>query len=185
MIILKENDRVYVAETIYPYFNDGRADQLLVPENMPIFRAKSTKVIIAGTETSFDSLRYERLPFHKELSQETIVNTLMPKIKTILCNLGKDDEDGNIAPLVFAKDNKAFIAWPDGKVMEIETEYVIGAAHEDLCRYSLACTKGMPLKRRLQVVYQTVGKLAGVNLFPLIMMDTKSLKVQVIEEEQI
>lgn len=182
MIILKENNRVYIVETIYPYVEDGRVDQQLVPENMPIFKAKGSKTLIAGTELStLDPLRYVRLPFRKELSQESLLNDISPTVRSIMCDLGRIDEDGEPADLVFAKGDKAFIL-TENMVCELKDGDAIDGPSA-LFRYALACTKGIPLLKRIQTVFKAVGKAIDANLFPLIMADTASLKIQVINEE--
>ena len=185
MIIIKENNRVYVIESVYPLAFDGRADQMLVPENMPIFKAKASRAIIAGIEPAdLDPLRYTRLPFPKTLSQQSMVNNISPRVADILYGLGRDDDDGELSPLVFAKDQNAFMRMSNGDILEIGSYAVIGGKDE-LHRYLLACTKGIPLEKRIQAVYKALGNIVGSYLFPVLMMDTVSLKPRIIEEDRL
>lgn len=184
MIIIKENGRVYIIDSIYPFTFDGKADQMLVPENVPIFKATGSRAIIAGVEQAdLDPLRYVRLPFPKTLSQKSMVDKISPKVESILFGLGREDEDDELSPIIFAKDKQAFMRMPNGDILEIGSAEVVGVK-DDYIRYFLACTKGMPVKKRVQAVYKALSNITGANLFPLFMMDTVSLKLTFVEEEK-
>lgn len=184
MLVIKENGRVYITESIYYYTSAGGAEQMLVPENMPIFKAVGSRTAIAGECLSaLDQIRYVRLPFPKELSQKAMVDKIMPAVDSVLSDLNKDEEDGDVPSFLFAKGDRAFETICGDIVREIGTDEAFGWQNE-LFRYALACTTGMPLMQRLQSVYKTVGRILGEDLFPFIMTDTASLKIQVIEEER-
>lgn len=183
MIVIKENNRVYVVDSIYHYTRSGLDEQMLVPENMPITKAKHSPTVIAGLEYQLDPLRYIHLPFPKELSHKALADKIVPEIKDILHELGRDDEDGDIHTMAFAKGNKAFIVYAGKSIVEIAEEEAFGA-HDDQYRYALSVTRGMPLAARLQAIYKAMGSILGANMFPLMMMDTVGLKINIVEENR-
>lgn len=183
MLIIKENNRVYLIESTYSYSEYANQDQTLVPENMPIFKACKSKVLIGGCcLRDLEAIRYLHLPMPKELSAVNLLNKTVPAIKNTLQELGRLDEDGDLSSIVFAKADKVFALTPNGAIREIFKEEAIGW-QDDRLRYALAITEGMPLNERIQKIYKIVGKILGVNMFPLIMMDSTSFKLKIVEEK--
>lgn len=184
MLIIKEDNRVYLIESTYSYSSYGEQDQALIPENMPIFRVYKSKILIGGDcIPDLEAIRYLHLPFPKELSAVNLLNKIVPHIKSVFEYLGRLNEDGDLSSIVFAKADKVFALTPNSAIREIFKEEAIGW-QDDRLRYALAITEGMPLDERIQKIYKIVGKILGVNMFPLIMMDSKSFKLKIIEEKK-
>ena len=184
MLIIKEDNRVYLIESTYSYSSYGEQDQALISENMPIFRAYKSKILIGGDcIPDLEAIRYLRLPLPKELSAVNLVSKTVPAIKSILQELGRLDKNSAMSNIVFAKADKVLSLTPNSAIREIFKEEAIGW-QDDRLRYALAITEGMPLDERIQKIYKIVGKILGVNMFPLIMMDSTSFKLKIIEEKK-
>lgn len=183
MIVIKDNNRFYFVESVYTYVEYGCWDRALVLENMPIFKAHGSNVLIGGCcNAELDLLRYSHLPFPAQLSAEKMIKDIAPRVKGIIRYLGRTDEDDEISVCAFAKGDRAFILQSELAVREVFNEEVFGW-NESRTRYALATTAGLPLIERLRETYRTVGKILGCNLFPLVMMDSVSFKLRIIGEE--
>ena len=184
MLVIKENDRVYLVESRYEFLEYGHNDHCMVAENVPLFKAKRSNVIIgAVTSGAVDDIRYARLPVPRELNLAELKNTTMPSIKDIWRGMGRDDEDGEFFEIAFAQGNRAFIYRFGDVITEVVDEEAIGIFDMPL-RYALKLTRGMPLMDRLQTVYKSVENLSATRLFPLFVIDTVSKKVKMIKESK-
>ena len=183
MIVIKENNRVYMVESICNYGEYSRWDQALVPDNMPLFKAATANVMIAGDNVcDLDAIRYLRLPFPATLNAPKLTDKVLPKIKAALKALDRLDENGDISYMAFAKGDKAFMLTSNFCFVEIEKEKAFGWQAERL-RYALILTQGQPVMQRVKSIYQLVGRQLKANMFPLVVMDSKSFQIQIIEED--
>lgn len=183
MLFIKDKDRFYFIESTKLVIDERKTQQMLIPENMLFFKAKNSKTVIAGDNfAALDALRYVSLPFPAQLSLPAIHRRVMPKLTAIIEELGRFDEEDNLPVFFFGKGDKAFGVMNDGGIFEMEDAMTWGW-NDSYFRYALALTEGMPLMKRIQTVYKTVEKVSGTYLFPLIMMDTKNCKIQIVEEE--
>lgn len=184
MLFIKDKDRFYIIESTKIAGTEGDYDQMLVPENMPFFKVKNSNTVIACMNCAdLDALRYRSFPFPAELSLPAIHNKIMQKVIDIWDSLGRADEDGDTSALFFAKKDRAFASWPNGTISELETAEAYGW-REEYFRYALDITEGMPLKERIKAVYKAVGEITSSNLFPLIMINTKDFKIEIVEEKK-
>ena len=185
MIVIKENNRVYLFESVYTYGDAGRWDQALVPENMPLFKAAKANVLIGGDSFyELEAIRYLHLPFPATLNAPQLSEKVLPKLKSALKRLDKLDEDGDVSYMVFAKGDRAFMLTSNFALAEIEKEKAFGWQAERL-RYALLTTQGQPMMERVKHIYQSLGRQLRANTFPLIMADSKSMQVKIIREEEI
>lgn len=185
MIIIKDNKRVYMIESTYTYGECSRWDQALLPDNMPLFKAVKSNVLIGGNSfCELEAIRYLRLPFPSTLNAPELTEKVLPKIKGAMKECDRLDEDGEIAYMAFAKGEKAFILTNNFLLAEVQTEKAFGWQAERL-RYALATTQGQPLMQRVKNIYRSVSRLLKVDLFPLIMMDTKSFQISIIKEDEV
>lgn len=184
MLIIKENDRVYVVESTYEISAYGRIEQCMLTENIPMFKAKGSNTIIAADSSiKVDDLRYVRLPVPKELNLTELKNKTMPRIKDIWRSMGRDDEDGEFPEIVFAQGNRAFLFKYGDVIVEVIDEEAMGMFDTTL-RYALKLTRGLPILERLQKVYKSIENLSGEKMFPLFMIDTVSKKVKMVKESK-
>ena len=185
MIVIKENNRVYMFQSTYDYGEPSRWDQALIPDNMPIFKAARANVLIGGDCVSdLEAIRYLRLPFPAELTAPKLTEKVLPIVKSALKALDRLDEDDNVSYMAFAKGDRAFMLTSNFALAEIEKEKAFGWQAERL-RYALLATQGEPMIQRVKKIYQTVGKQLSINMFPLIMADSKSFQVKILQEDNV
>ena len=184
MLIIKENNRIYMIESTYFYSEYARQDQALVEENMPVFKACKSKVLIGGRSLpALEAIRYLHLPFSSELSENALVSKVVPRMRDVWEELGRLDEDGEIWEIAFADKDKVFVTSSNGAIREIAKEEAIGL-QDDHLRYALAVTQELPFAERIQEIYKIVGRIMEINLFPIIVMDSVTFKLQIIEEKK-
>lgn len=184
MLCIKEKDRYYFIESMRLIADEGRHEQLSIAENMPFFKANNSDILIAGYNiAALDALRYTNLKLPSKLSFETINNKIMPEIASVWYDLGRLDEYGDPPTSIFlGKNDKAFVIDCEGNITELEDACAYGW-RADYFGYALALTSNSPLNERIQKIYKAVEQISGNILFPLIMTDTKSFNVNIIEEE--
>lgn len=183
MVILKEKNRFYFIESCWLYSSmyDMR-DLYLEPENLPIFKAERSNVLIGGDMIdALDTIRYVNLHFPAKLNFSSLCNSgVNQRIHNALKSVGKEGEE----PIfVFAKDDKAFELDSTGAFLEIESCYTLGS-YQSFFNYALAVSEDLPFEKRIKTIYKIVGDCINTNLFPVVMMDSKNFKLTIIEEDK-
>lgn len=145
MIVLHQNERVVIAESVFTMTGYGRKDQAFLVDNLPFFKAFGSNVLITGggrnANADLDAIRYERLPFPSELTLGAIGEKIFPRVRKLLARLGRIDGDGEpMTTFIFAKGDKAYALEPDGSVCPIEEDEAFGM-NRDIFRAALAMTK--------------------------------------------
>ncbi|GEM_PF-5477246 len=185
MIVIKENGRIYIAQSTFIDAPDGQKDAYTMVENMPICRVPGSKTLIAAegerAKPDMDRIRYKRITFPATLTVPGL-HKVLPKIEAAVDELDGLEEGRLQTDLVFAKGDRAFFLHGGTAFKEVESLETIGWREVEF-RYAMLLNGDRPILERIIAAYETVGRYAGINLFPVIVWDTATLKPIVVEEE--
>ena len=186
MIILKENGRVYIAESVHLATKIGQSEAGLVEENMPVCRIPGTRALVAATgphwRIDLDCLQYRTLRFPKTLDVPGL-NKLLPEVMRRLDEVGSL-KDGTVqSEMVFAKGDRAVLFLNGCALTEVNELETLGWKDGEH-RYAMDVSRGLPPVERIRNAFKLMETFAGTILFPVVLWDTGTLKPTVIGREK-
>ena len=182
MIVLRHNDTVYIAKSCWG-FRDLEARRTGVPdtENICMWHPQKRKNRLMATSCSgrfADIIRYENI-FPSKFDQKHLIFESYDKMVQLADRFGL--RDGNFIPArtVFAEENKAYIVYGDGGHIELEDIYV--SSCEDEAVMALYDLKGIDDPHKfIKEAFKTVEDIRRYVMFPVIVMNTKNNKIEII-----
>ena len=182
MIILKHNDTVYIAKC-RDGFMDHEAARMGTPieENLCIWHPNKRKNRLVATIRNHrftDIIRYENI-FPKTLNPKHVAFDTFDKLyeladKFDLCGDG-------FLPMrtVFAEGDKAYLLYSDGGQLEVEG--IHAACRGERLVMALYDVLGVndPYEF-IKTAYRTIEQTINVTMFPVVVMNTKNNKIEVI-----
>ena len=183
IIAVKEKDRVVIgfSATDRMYASDM---DFVDEENIAVKVSNSGKVFgFATMDTCSDSLLYDDEFMNLEIAPKAIIKDVIPYIKFELKELNKPlDEDGGW--------RNALVLCDDEHIYDIDTkfgfcevdDYVCHGYEVETAKSVLDATVSLPAEERIIKAMTFIGKTNKVNLFPMVIIDTKSKKFKNIYE---
>lgn len=186
MILIKEGENVYVAESSWVFTPCGCQNWGLCPDNTPIFSPGRTKTVVGvsgrGRCSCADVLRYGSVRFPEELTELSIDREVIPECQKQIAGSGiLTDGDLSDTDILIAGGNRGFLCNGTDLVMEISDFYAVGSRAE----YELSLLsfyRNLPALERIRTVYRSESDYYGNVLFPILYMDTKTCKLNVMED---
>ena len=180
-IAIKENNKMYVATTNSEYLVNMSAKDMLLDENVTLWKIAGRKGWYMATErfnTATDVLRYAKGLFAKEITYQSLLAYTIPKMKQLFAGreLIKDKYWYNEV-LIVSKDAAYII---DGYFCLHEvTNFEVADARNDIIRGCLEFNKNLPAKVRICEAIHSVEEMRGKNHFPAILLDVELGKKEV------
>ena len=182
MIVLKHNGTVYIAKSCWG-MRDPEAIRLGIPdeENLCMWHPKRRRnrvIAMSGVGRFTDIIRYENI-FPSVLDQKHIVLETYDKMYALGDRFGLCDDHSLPCRTVFAEDDKAYVMHYDGATVEIENIFALGCEDESVM--ALYDLKGAddPYKF-FKEAFATVESVRRYVMFPVVVLNTKNNKIEVI-----
>ena len=181
VIVVKENDIVTVGISVNECYKDMTDKDLTLKENVPIWKVNGTSgcyVIAEDTGFSIDLLRYADYIFKDVTDGDSVVTSVVPKMKELFNALDLIDKEGAWASrLIIIKNNNVFRIGNYFTVDEVDSQCVIGLA--DYVNGGLEEFKDLPPTERILNSVRGLQQLRNRKIFPITIFDTKSKKRKV------
>ena len=184
IIAVKEKDSVVIAYTNVDSWNGYYADEDYVDEeNLPIKFSESGRLYaLAELNRVSDVLLSDEGFINSECTPKTIVRSYIPFIKDVSKDNFSTIEDGYWGNALVICDNET--------IYDIDPQFVFCQVKDFVChgigveviRCVLDSTVGLSAKERILKAINFACKHNKINLYPIVMTDTKSKKLQVIYE---
>lgn len=189
MIVIVEKDTTYFA---YPYScintkSDLPINDWLNEDNLAFWKVVGKKNCILGGWSTMrinDVVRYEdNLLSDCEITLKDLVEKLQPRITDALEKAGEWNGEKDYWENAFfiAQNGKAFEV-DFGYVREID-KFAVFERYQNLAMAVLDDTQNMPAMDRLHKIGKLVEEINAIPMFPMLVMDTKTQKLQVINEK--
>lgn len=179
MMIIKDNDTAYIAIPTSSFLVSGYLDSEWekLADNFPVWKVPNDDNIIVGVEgggLEADIFMYDPDFVRGELTMEKLVLEVVPKIQKRLNRYGKIDKDGSMnCYFYFAQNGKMFGVTRAYDCDEIESYHANGSGSR-MALSALSMTEGLPPEERLRFTTRLLEKGSKSNLFPLVVIDTKT-----------
>lgn len=168
MIVLKDDDIVYIAFNGTPSLSSGSADSqwYFHEDNLPFWKIQNDEIIIAVSGCGFvrDIFRYDEDFIRGELTMDKIIVETLPKIKKALSIYDSLKENGDTnSSFVFAQKGRAFVLTPKFQCLEIDNFYVSGTGSL-YASSTFNISKGKTPEQRLLFANEMIDR--GMNFPP-------------------
>ena len=182
MIVLQHNGTIYVAKSCWG-FRDVAARNAGVPdvENIPMWhpgKRKNRLIAVSSVGRVVDILRYEHI-FPSTLDPKHLVLESYERVYDLVDRFGICHEGNIRARIVFAEDDKAYVVYGDGSHIEVENIHT--DCYADDAIMALYDLKGVEDPYTFfREAYRTVEQISRYLMFPVMVMNTKNNKIEVI-----
>lgn len=185
MIILKHNGAVYIAKSSF-----ALREEIFMPtksdvkdeEHIGIWHpgGQTDRLIAAVRLSRFSDAVFYEDTFPSSLDAKHLVLETYESLLA-LCR-EREFGDGSALPtrMIFAEGDRAFILNHDGAQMEIEDIYVDSIFDGEAKAFYDSCVCKDPY-RFLGEVYRMVEKMFTVIMFPVVVLNTKSNEIKILE----
>jgi hypothetical protein len=187
IIAIKEKDRVVVGYSNTDYWDKLTDADYVDEENVPIkFTEDGTLISFAKMDRSTDIFMYDDEFLNHEITSKSIIRDVIPYMKNTLEKNNKPlDDEG--------RWNNALVICRDDKIYDLDTRFVFRESDDYICHafsYELIQsvldgTIGLPAEERILKAVSFVNKIKKENLFPLVIVDTKTKQFKHIMTEDV
>lgn len=176
IIAIKEEDKVVVGYTNCETWGSLGEEDYVDEENLGI-RFSKDGVLFGFEEMGVrsDIFLYDDEFMEEEITPKTVVREIIPYIKQRLedncLSLDKNGEWKNT--LIICKDNHIYDIDRNFGFSEID-DYIAHGYKAETAISILDQTAGLSAKERILKVMEVIGRLTKMDLFPMVITDTKS-----------
>ena len=182
MIVLQHNGTIYVAKSCWG-FRDTAARSAGIPdvENIPMWhpgKRKNRLIAVSSAGRVVDILRYENI-FPSILDPKHLVLESYEKMYALADRFGICRNGSMRTRTIFAEDGRAYVVYSDGSHIEVENIHTDCLADDAIM--ALYDLKGVSDPYTfLREAYRTVEQISRYLMFPVMVMNTKNNKIEVI-----
>ena len=184
---IKENDRVVLgwSDWILPEVNDK--DKVL-KDNLPFKVVKEKGIVVCSywrlpdTDIFFADEKLMKEITKDEVTYERMINDVVPLLEKIATENDLFDEDGKLNNcFTVAQTDKLYDVMSTEYVRDV-TDFFVHGSSVDYMKGSLAYSRGRPAEERIEEGFRFHAKMMNERVFPIVLINTKTLCPQVITE---
>ena len=184
IVAVKNEDRVIVGVSICEGSADMTPKDLALEDNFPFWKVKGEKECYVGAEEmsySVDLLRYHPEVFKGVTDGESVVESVLPKMKKLL---GKNERliDGKewYNGMLIIKGDRIFHI--SNYLCVSEAEEYIAEGFDSYMEGALEATRDMEPADRVLEAFRHTARMRNRMLFPVMLFDSKSKRKKVYYE---
>ena len=182
MIALQHNGTVYIAKSCWGFRDPAsRSSGIPLAENIPMWhpgKRKNRLIAVSSSGRLTDILRYENI-FPSSLDPKHIVLESYEKMYGLVDRFGICRDGSMRAHIIFAQDDRAYVVYGDGSHIVLENIYTDCLADEAIM--ALYDLQGVDDPYTFfREAYRTVEQISRYLMFPVVVMNTKNNKIEVI-----
>ena len=186
MLVIVEKDCVYFAESVPMMQPTGREWQKMDAEDLNFFHPDGSHALIGAvgrnSKADADALRYENPPLRGELNVPLLHNKVIPELYDTLDALGHLSDGETLSTLLFAKGGSAYAVDSLTRIVRLDSDTAFaGWGLLDVMQYSLRRNAHLPVLERICKAFEVAGEMQQKNLFPLYVMNTKTMQTLYVE----
>ena len=182
IVVLKENNKVYIAQPFLSLKHTEMADDDLInSNNLPLWKIDNTNIVGAtdGNMLFNDLIKYSPDLFPETLTLNELILNVVPKIKQLAKeNLLLNDEDELPCSFVLAQNDNAFIISQTGFVEMVENVSALGW-YGDVIKGSIVKNKNSNTCK-IKQCFKDARYSLGMEINKYVIINTKSLMPEVI-----
>ncbi len=185
LLAIKDNNTVYVARSITstrlkPFYTPD----LILSDNSNVWKVKGNENTLMACDyhsRDTDLMKYDDEIFQGELTFNRLIQEIVPKMKDKLESFGRLDNN-NRFDSVFIVAQKDKIYRIDILGCVTEEEYAVSGTGNEVLLGSIMRTKdNTDVLSRIRDIFIDCRDFTHENVFPIIVMDTKTCKETIIE----
>ena len=185
MILIKKDGVLYFCESALNSYAYTSSDDITKhPENLHIMRCENmpNRIMLANMPMrAADALRYEDI-FPKRLTAKELAFNTYPKVCSLLEPFGLLKDGEYPYDLAFAHKDKCYVLRGGGMIDEVEEFFPLtSASNSAIGAYILH--KDKPIYEMIFNVYREMEDHTRYILFSIIVMNTKTNEVKIINRE--
>ena len=180
IIAIKEKDRAVIGysnrDLWYHLQNEDHVDE----ENVAIRHTENGSLFACSyTDRAADTILYDKELLSTEVNMKSLVRDIIPYLKENLdaSHCIKDGSFGNT--LIIYQDGNLYDISPTFSVTEVD-DYICHSFKSSALMGVLDLTKGMNARERIFEAFSFMSKEFNENLFPMVITDTKTKKIEPI-----
>ncbi|MDD7158447.1 MAG: hypothetical protein PUH99_05600 [Firmicutes bacterium] len=185
LIAIKDKGTVYIAQNVSDAIADVVEDDLVLDENVPIWKIKGSRHCYAACRSAFmsaDVLRNRQDLFGGINTADDILTKTIPGIRAALKEKELIDKDQYWNNMLIIVKNDEIYQIDSFFVMNGIDDFVVCGRGSDFITGGLEWEKDLPLEERIKKVVACYDRMHCDHFFPIVLLNCKTGRRKILRD---